>query len=34
VVELCEVFNQRNETVLACEHLLMVERKDSKKIDE
>jgi acyl dehydratase len=34
VVELCEVFNQRNETVLACEHLLMVARKDSKKIDE
>jgi len=27
VVELCEVFNQRNETVLACEHLLMVSRK-------
>jgi acyl dehydratase len=26
VVELCEVFNQRNETVLACEHLLMVAR--------
>lgn len=26
VVELCEVFNQRNETVLACEHLLMVVR--------
>ena len=26
VVELCEVFNQRNEVVLACEHLLMVER--------
>lgn len=25
VVEKCEVFNQRNETVLACEHLLMVE---------
>lgn len=29
VVELCEVFNQRNETVLACEHLLMVACKDS-----
>jgi acyl dehydratase len=29
VVELCEVFNQRNETVLACEHLLMVTRGDS-----
>jgi acyl dehydratase len=28
VVELCEVFNQRNETVLACEHLLMVARGD------
>jgi acyl dehydratase len=28
VVELCEVFNQRNETVLACEHLLMVTRED------
>jgi acyl dehydratase len=28
VVELCEVFNQRNETVLACEHLLMVTRGD------
>ncbi|HWB85411.1 MAG TPA: MaoC/PaaZ C-terminal domain-containing protein [Bryobacteraceae bacterium] len=27
VVELCEVFNQREETVLACEHLLMVNRK-------
>jgi acyl dehydratase len=27
VVELCEVFNQRNETVLACEHLLMVTRR-------
>ena len=26
VVELCEVFNQRNEVVLACEHLLMVNR--------
>lgn len=26
VVELCEVFNQRNEVVLACEHLLMVSR--------
>ena len=24
VVELCEVMNQRGETVLACEHLLMV----------
>jgi acyl dehydratase len=27
VVELCQVFNQRGETVLACEHLLMVERR-------
>lgn len=32
VVELCEVFNQRNETVLACEHLLMVTRAHSGKI--
>jgi acyl dehydratase len=31
VVELCEVFNQRNETVLACEHLLMVARTDPSK---
>jgi acyl dehydratase len=28
VIELCEVFNQRSETVLACEHLLMVTRED------
>lgn len=28
VIELCEVLNQRNETVLSCEHLLMVTRKD------
>ena len=27
VVEACEVFNQRGEVVLACEHLLMVNRK-------
>lgn len=27
VVELVEVFNQRNETVLACEHLLLVRKK-------
>jgi len=27
VSELVEVFNQKNETVLACEHLLMVRRK-------
>lgn len=29
VIELCEVFNQRSETVMACEHLLMVARGDS-----
>ncbi len=29
VVELCEVFNQRNETVLACEHLLVVRRRNA-----
>ena len=27
VVELCEVFNQRGEVVLACEHLLLVKRR-------
>jgi len=27
VIELCQVSNQRGETVLACEHLLMVKRK-------
>lgn len=27
VAELCEAFNQRGETVLACEHLLLVNRK-------
>lgn len=27
VSELCEVINQRDETVLVCEHLLLVERK-------
>lgn len=27
VVELCEVFNQNRDTVLACEHLLMVKRR-------
>jgi acyl dehydratase len=27
VVELCEVFNQRQQLVLACDHLLMVKRK-------
>jgi hypothetical protein len=26
---LCEVLNQKNETVLACEHLLMVARADA-----
>ena len=29
VVELCQVSNQRGETVLACEHLLMVKRRES-----
>lgn len=28
VVELCEVFNQSAEVVLACEHLLMVRRRE------
>ncbi len=28
LVELCEVFNQNHEVVLACEHLLMVRRRD------
>jgi acyl dehydratase len=28
VVEACQVLNQRNETVLVCEHLLLVERKE------
>ena len=27
VVEACEVFNQRGETVLVCEHLLLVEKR-------
>lgn len=27
VIELVEVFNQKNETVLACEHLLLVRKK-------
>jgi len=27
VVELCEIFNQKNEIVIACEHLLMVKRR-------
>jgi acyl dehydratase len=31
VVELCEVFNQHNEVVLACEHLLMVSRSAPHK---
>lgn len=29
VVELCEVTNQREQLVLACEHLLMVRKKDA-----
>jgi acyl dehydratase len=29
VVEALEVFNQRGETVLACEHLLLVKRRAS-----
>lgn len=29
VVELCEVFNQRAELVLACEHLLLAKRKEA-----
>jgi hypothetical protein len=29
-VELCEVFNQRGEVVLACEHLLMISRKNQE----
>jgi len=28
LVELCEVFNQNHQIVLACEHLLMVRRRD------
>jgi acyl dehydratase len=31
VVESCEVFNQRNEIVLACDHLLMVARKTGEE---
>jgi acyl dehydratase len=31
VVELCEVFNQAAEVVLACEHLLMVRRREAKQ---
>jgi monoamine oxidase len=27
VVEICEVLNQRDEVVLACEHILLVERR-------
>ena len=30
VVELCEALNQRQEVVLACEHLLMVTRRQDK----
>lgn len=29
VVEFCEVFNQRGETVLVCDHLLMVARREA-----
>lgn len=29
VVEACEVFNQHNELVLVCEHLLLVERQNA-----
>ncbi len=29
VVELCEALNQRQEVVMACEHLLMVTRRES-----
>lgn len=29
VVEKCEVLNQRNETVLVCEHLLLAQRRGS-----
>ncbi|HEX3880161.1 MAG TPA: MaoC/PaaZ C-terminal domain-containing protein [Bryobacteraceae bacterium] len=32
VVELCQVSNQRGETVLACEHLLMVKRRESPAV--
>jgi len=30
VVELCEVFNQNHQLVLACEHLLMAKRKEAQ----
>lgn len=30
VVELCQVTNQRGETVLACEHILMVRRRPAQ----
>ena len=30
IVELCEVYNHRQEVVLACEHLLMVARKNQE----
>jgi acyl dehydratase len=30
VVEACEVLNQRDETVLVCEHLLLVERSSTR----
>lgn len=31
VVEGCQVLNQRDETVLYCEHILIVEKRDSQK---
>ena len=31
VVEVCQVLNQNNEVVLACEHLLIVRRRDAGK---
>ncbi len=31
VVELCELMNQKGETVLACEHLLMVKRRSASQ---
>ena len=34
VVELCQVFNQRGEAVLACEHLLMVKRRAEAGISD
>jgi len=31
VVELCEVFNQHDQLVLACEHLLLTRRKPASQ---